>query len=92
MATKKTAKKIKKPTIVEEGSYSMVFTQDELFSAIQILSFAQVVFEQMSVNCHKEGDDKAMQIWAARAKLSLLLYGKFKDVAVIGEPTSREVH
>ena len=46
----------------------------------------------MSESCRQDGDDKATQVYSARAELSLLLYEKLKIVAGIGEPLSREVH
>jgi hypothetical protein len=67
-------------------------SSEELFSIIQILSFSKDIFHQMSLNCIKEGDDKTGQVYEARSSLSLILYSKFKTLANIGEPTSREVH
>ena len=65
---------------------------EETFSLVQILSFSKEIFEKMSENCLKDGDIKVAQVYAARSKLSLLLFEKFKAVAGIGEPTSRDVH
>jgi hypothetical protein len=67
-------------------------SREELLSSIQVLSFAKSVFEQLAANAKKDGDDEALAAWVARAKLSLLLSSKLRDVAKIGEPTSREVH
>lgn len=89
--TKMTKKKADKPKI-EEGSFSIVLNVEEMFSLIQILSFSKEVFEKMSENCRKDGNDKSMRVYGARSQLSLILYEKFKIIAGIGEPTSREVH
>ena len=95
---KKKTKKIekatveKKPRIVEVGCYSFAMNEDEMLSIIQILIFSKEIFEQMALDCHKQGNEKAMQTYGARAKLSLMLYEKFKDVAEIGEPISNEFH
>jgi hypothetical protein len=78
--------------LIEEGHYSLILSKDEILTAVQILSFAQGMFEQMAENSHKDGDAKSEQTWSARAKLSLFLYGKLRDVANIGEPTSGEIH
>jgi len=67
-------------------------SREELMSSIQVLTFAKAMFEQLAMNSKKDGDNEAMQAWIARAKLSLLLCSKLRDVAKIGEPTSREVH
>ena len=77
---------------MEEDTYSLVMSREEILSSIQILSFAKGVFEQMAINSEKEDDAKSTAAWAARAKLALLLSAKLHDVAKIGEPTSREVH
>jgi hypothetical protein len=69
-----------------------VFTADEMLSAINILSFSEDIFKQMSLNLAKEGDAKAGDIFAARATLSHMIYSRFRDAAEIGEPTSRDVH
>jgi hypothetical protein len=97
-AKKKTPKKIEevaeapKPMLVPLDHYSLVVSREEVLSAVQILSFAQHMFEQMAVEANKDGDAKATSQWAARAKLSVLLYTKFRDVANIGEPDSTELH
>ncbi len=88
---KKIEKKVK-PKLIPEGSYSLVMSAEEMLSMIQILSFSREVFEQMAVNCHREGDEKGMQVYGARSKLSWMLYEKFRDVAGIGEPSSDQVH
>ena len=84
-------KLIVKPPI-EDGSFSVVLSVDEMFSLVQILSFSKEIFGKMSESCRQDGDDKATQVYSARAELSLLLYEKLKIVAGIGEPLSREVH
>ena len=96
---KKTTKKVKptapeptKPNLIEPGSYSVVYSRDEMISSVQMLSFGQTVFEQIAVTCHKEGNDKSMEMWAARSKLCAMLCEKLRNIAKIGEPTSREVH
>ena len=94
MPTKKTKKKTElteKPP-VEEGNFLVVLSVQEMFSLVQILSFSKDIFERMAENSIKDGDDKSGQVYGARSKLSMILYEKLKDVAGIGEPTSREVH
>lgn len=88
--TKKTKLIVKPP--VEEGNFSVEISVEEMFSLVQILSFSKEIFQKMSENYFKEGDDRSMLVYDARSKLSLMLYEKFKAVAGIGEPTSREVH
>jgi len=77
---------------IEEGSFSVVLSVEDMFSLVQILSISKSIFEKTGEACLKDGDEKSAQVFYARAKLSLLLYDKFKTVAGIGEPTSREVH
>jgi hypothetical protein len=89
---KKAKKKLEPPKLIEEDNYTVVMSREELLSSIQVLSFAKGMFEQLAVNSKKDGDDDAMATWVARAKLSLLLCSKFREVINIGEPTSREVH
>jgi hypothetical protein len=67
-------------------------SREEILSSIQVLSFAKSVFEQLAANSKKDGEADALAAWIARAKLCLLLSSKLRDVAKIGEPTSREVH
>ncbi len=77
---------------IQEGSFSMELRTDEILSAIQILAFSVEIFDKMSRNCEKDGDLVTAEAYLARSQLSALLYEKFKTVAEIGEPTSREVH
>ncbi len=90
--TKKTLTKLSTKPLMEGDNFSVVMTVDEMFSLVQILSFSKDIFERMSKNCHKDGDIKSSDVYSARSQLSMLLYKKFKDIAGIGEPTSREVH
>ena len=99
MATKKTTKKKIKvaeparvPQLIGENNYSVVLTSDEIVSTIQLLSFSKTIFNQMAEDSLKAGNEKSAQVYAARAGLSLLLFEKFRDVAGIGEPESRELH
>lgn len=89
---KKTQKKIEVPKLIPQDHYSLVMSREEILSAVQILSFAQHMFEQMATESTKDGDEKATTQWAARARLSVLLYEKLRDVANIGEPMSTEIH
>jgi hypothetical protein len=89
--TKKTTNNSSKPAVAE-NEVSLTMTSDEVFSVVQILSFSKDIFHQMSLNCTKEGDEETSLVYAARSRLSLMLYTKFKALANIGEPTSREVH
>ena len=92
--TKKTTteNEVKKPQIIEDGYYSMVLSKEEVVSAVQVLSFAKGVYEQMAIDCEKAGDTKGARTWLARAALSVLLYEKFKLAANIGEPAPGELH
>jgi hypothetical protein len=93
--TKKKTKKIEQPAKkppVEPGNFSVVMSTEEMFSLVQILSFSKDIFERMASNCRKDGDAKAGEIYTARSLLSVLLYEKFKTVAGIGEPESRDIH
>ena len=94
---KKTAAATPKKTptdkvLVKPNEYTLVFTADEMLSAINILSFSEDIFKQMSINLVKEGDVKAGDVFSARAILSHMIYSRFRDAAEIGEPSSREVH
>ena len=82
---------VKKPDIAE-GEYSFCMTIDEMLSMIQILTFSKEMFNQMSINCLKEGDEKSAAVYAARVELSQILYRKISQVARIGEPLSRDIH
>jgi len=79
------------PTVVE-GDLTFVLTRDEVFSLIQILSFSRDVFKQMSLDRAVEGDVKSEAAYAARSQLSELLFTKIRQIASIGEPTSRAFH
>jgi hypothetical protein len=71
----------------------MVFSADELVTAIQILKLAEEMFEHNAHVMYKAGNASETQIYAARAQLSKILHDKLSLVAEIGEPTvSREVH
>ena len=93
-ATKKTKKikNIEKKPPIEEGSFSLTLSVEEMLSLIQILGFSKDIFERMSLNCERDGDAKLATVYGARSQLSLMLYDRLKTVAGIGEPTSREVH
>jgi len=93
MAKKVTKKKTPtKQQLIKDDEYSVVMTAQEMLSVIQIFSFARDIFDQMAVNLVKDGDEKTADVYSARARLSMMLYTKFRDIANIGEPTSREVH
>jgi hypothetical protein len=83
-------RKLKTP--VKPGCFSMVFTADELITAIQILKLSEEMFEQLAHNMYKAGNASETQIYAARAQLSKLLHDKLTLVAEVGEPISRDVH
>lgn len=89
--TKRKAK-IEPPKLIEDDHFTVVMAREELLSSISVLTFAKNVFEQLAVNSKKDGDADAVAVWSARAKLSLALCSKLRDVANVGEPTSREVH
>ena len=82
---------LKKPEIVE-GQYSFCMTIDEVLSMVQVLSFSKEMFNQLSINFLKDGDEKNAAMYAARSELSSLLYKKIREVASIGEPASRNIH
>jgi hypothetical protein len=90
--TKKSEPKKLSPRLIEDDHYSVILSRDEILAAVQILSFAQSMFEQMAMDSHKANDEKSLQTWAARSKLSTLLYQKLRDVANIGEPAPGELH
>lgn len=90
--TKKKVSKLEPPKLMNPGDYSVVLSSDEVVSLIQILSFSKGVFQQMATQRQVDGDDKSSQVYASRSKLSTLLYEKFRDIAGIGEPLSRELH
>lgn len=103
MATKKTKAKPKKktPTKIEElralpeakpGDYTLVMTSNEVFSLIQILGICRDIFKQMSLNCAIEGDIKGEAAYSARSEASDILFSKIRQIASIGEPTSRALH
>jgi hypothetical protein len=77
---------------VEDGSFSMSMTAEEMLSLVQILSFSAQIFEEMGKNLLAEGNKSAASVYASRCQLSLALYDKLSVVAGIGEPSSREVH
>jgi hypothetical protein len=77
---------------ISSGSYSFDLSGDELYSVIQVLAFSKDVFMQMSDNYIKEGNEKAGITMRARSELSNILWNKFKNIALIGEPVSRDVH
>jgi hypothetical protein len=70
----------------------MVFTDDEMLSIINILSYAKDLYNQMATTLAKEGDAKAGEMFSARAVVSQMIFTKFATAADIGEPTAREVH
>jgi hypothetical protein len=79
--------------LVQGDEFSVVLNANELLSLIQLLSFSKDVFENMAINTLRDGGDKVVQAsYSARAQLSLALSQKFRDLANIGEPQSREVH
>ena len=82
----------KPPTLLKEGTFTLVLSSEELVSAMQILSFSKELYEQMAVDTAKTGDTKGVLMWSARANLSTMLYAKLRDVASIGEPSSKELH
>lgn len=94
--TKKTASKPVEETKVlpqvREGDLTFVMSRDEVYSLVQILGFSRDVFKQMSLNCGLEGDKQAEEAYAARSELSLILFNKIRQIASIGEPTSRAFH
>jgi hypothetical protein len=93
--TKKAKPKTKKsepPKLIEDDSFTLVMSRDELVSSMQMISFTKGIFEQMAITAEKEKDDKSVTTWVARIKLAQLLYKKLNDIMKIGEPTSREVH
>ena len=77
---------------VREGEFTFVLSTEEVLAVVQILAFSKDTFTAMSSNAQKEGNVKASEVFAARSELSGLLYDKFRDVASIGEPTSRHLH
>jgi len=87
-----TAKNPPSKPLLRADEFSLVFTADEMLSIINILSFSKDIFDQMAQSLNKEGDPKAGEVFSARAVVSQIIYGKFRDAAEIGEPTSREVH
>lgn len=89
---KKRQKQQEPPKLIEDDNYTVIMSREEILSSIQVLTFAKSVFEQLAQNSKKDGDAEALAAWIARAKLSLMLCIKLRDVAKIGEPTSREVH
>lgn len=91
-AAKKKTKVEKKPPIVTGNEFSTVLSSDEIVSLVQILTFAKQVFDQMTATAVKDKNDVEAAIWGARSKLTSMLYAKFRDVADIGEPTSRQIH
>jgi hypothetical protein len=77
---------------VEPDNFTVVLSKDEITSLVQLLAFSRDVFAQMALNLLKEGNDADSQTISARSVLSNILCTKFKDVAVIGEPESRQLH
>ena len=88
---KATEKLIQKPT-VDDGNFTIVLSVDEMFSLVQILGFSKEIFERMALNYDKDGQLESAKVYAARSELSMILFKKFRAVAGIGEPTSRDVH
>jgi hypothetical protein len=77
---------------VNSGESTFVLNSDEVSSLVQILAFSKELFMQMSINAADSKDEKSQIIFAARSELSSMLYRKFREIASIGEPTSRELH
>ena len=99
--TKKTSKKEESTKPVEQekkmpeakvGDYTFMLNTDEVLSLIQILAFSKDLFMQMSINAATAQDQKGQITYAARSELSAMLYSKFREIASIGEPSSRELH
>jgi hypothetical protein len=82
----------KKMPPINEGDSTFVLEADEVNSLIQILAFSKELFLQMSINAANIQDEKTRVVFAARSELSGMLYRKFREIASIGEPTSRELH
>lgn len=95
--TKKSAK-AKQETVASKPSvgpdqYSFALSRDEVLALIQILGSSKDIYAQMVINSLQAGEpEKLQQAYSARAQLSAMLYLKFREVASIGEPTSREIH
>lgn len=96
---KKTKTKKKKeqhqPTrqLVTESEFSCVLNTEEMIALIQILSFSKDIFDNMAVTAMKEKATAEIQkMYATKAQASFILFQKFRDIANIGEPKSRDVH
>lgn len=92
VTTPKKTETLKSKPAIEPANYSVVMNSDELFSIIQLLSFSRDVFDQMSKNYAETGDEKSGSIARARSELSVILWNKFRVIANIGEPISRDLH
>ena len=77
---------------VGPDEFTVVLSKDEMVSLTQILHFSKNVFAEMALNLQKEGNIVDAENMNARSALSKILFTKFKDLTLIGEPESRQVH
>jgi len=71
---------------------TVALSKEEMISLAQILMFSKNVFAEMALSLEKEGKSVDAESMNARSVLSQLLFTKFKNLALIGEPESRQVH
>lgn len=88
---KKTQKTTNKPP-VKFNEFSFNMAVDEMLSMVEILGFSKEIFEKMAQNCAIDGNADGHKMFMARSQIAYSLYEKFKHVAEIGEPISREIH
>lgn len=96
-AAKKTKTTEIKPTKkvlpeVKGNELTFVLNVDEVLSLIQILSFSKELFMQMSINAAGQENKQDQVTFATRSEVSAYLCHRFKEIASIGEPTSRDLH
>lgn len=82
----------KQVTDVNPGCISFQMTEQELAATIELLQFAKTSFGNLAAYATSNGDDKQAEVYLTREEISAVLLGRYKALAVIGEPKSRDVH
>ena len=89
--TTKTANLDDIPSVLA-NEVTIVVSKEDLLSMIQLLAFSRDVFANMALTLLQDGNEADSKTISARSILAGTICSKLKDIAVVGEPESRQVH
>lgn len=79
-------------TDITPGNVSFQMTPEELSATIQLLNFARGSFKALADQAVANGETDNARSFADREAASTILVNRYKALAMIGEPTERNIN